>query len=228
MIDDPPLLTIAKTMPRPSADVVARFANTPTSFIVDALGGQGALDWRIKSIAPMAMVGVALTCDNGPADNLALCAAVSQCQPGDVLVAATDGYTKAAVTGDLLLGIAKNRGAVGLVTDGMIRDRGDILALGIACFAVGITPDSPARNGPGTVGLPIMCGGRNVRSGDIVIGDADGVVIIPYARIEETLQRLEAVRGAEAAMLAKVRSGLKDVGFIDAILKGGRIRNIDV
>src|SRR5271166_2260118 len=107
MIEEPPLLTIARQIERPDWELVQRFRGVPTSFICDAMGGGGALDWRIKPIAMTSVLGVALTCQCGPADVLPLQAAVAQSQPGDVLVAANGGFTGAAVVGDLLLGIAK-------------------------------------------------------------------------------------------------------------------------
>jgi 4-hydroxy-4-methyl-2-oxoglutarate aldolase len=228
MIDDPPLLKIARAPKRLEAGIVARFKGVPTSFVVDAMGGRGAMDWRIKPIGPVRpFVGSALTCHCGPADNLALCAAVAMCQPGDVLVTATDGFTGTSVVGDLLLGIAKNRSANGFVTDGLVRDQNDIEALGLPCYATGATPNSPSRNGPGEVGLPIQCGGISVSTGDLVIGDRDGVVVVPQADIPAVLERLVAVKEAEAAMLAKVRSGLTEVGFVSSLLAGDRVRMID-
>jgi 4-hydroxy-4-methyl-2-oxoglutarate aldolase len=226
MIEEPPLVTIARTIERPDGALVERFRRVPTSFVVDAMGGAGALDWRIKPIVGASLVGIALTCDCGPADNLALNAAIAQCQAGDVLVAATGGFTGAAVVGDLLLGIAHNRGAAGFVSDGLVRDRADLEALGLPVFALGLTPNSPGRNGPGTVGLPIVCGGVAVASGDIVVGDMDGVVVVPRVRIEETLANLDRVRAAEAAMVERVRGGLKDVAFVEDLLKSDRIRRV--
>jgi 4-hydroxy-4-methyl-2-oxoglutarate aldolase len=225
MIGDPPLLDIAKRGPRPDETLVGQLRDTPTSFIVDAMGGRGALDWRIKAIgAVRPFAGVALTCHCGPADNLALCAAVAQCEPGDVIVAATDGFSGTSVVGDLLLGLAKNRGAVAFVTDGLVRDQNDIEALALPCYAMGATPNSPARNGPGTVGLPIVCGGVAIASGDVIIGDRDGVVVVPQAKLAATLERLSEVRAAEAAMLAKVRGGLTEVGFVADLLASDRVR----
>jgi len=100
------------------------------------------------------MVGTALACDCGPADNLALFGALSVARPGDILIAASGSYTGAAVTGDLLLGMARNRGVAGFVTDDMVRD-----AVGLPVDCAGVTPNSPARRGPGTVGQPIDLGG---------------------------------------------------------------------
>ena len=132
-----------------------------------------------------------------------------------------------AVVGDLLLGIAKNRGAAGFVTDGLLRDLTDIQALAFPAFAAGVSPNSPARNGPGTVGLPIVCGGMPVAAGDIVVGDPDGVVIVPRAEIAAVLTRLAAVRANEAKMLKAVQGGLKEPVFMAAILASNRVRYID-
>ncbi len=228
MIKDPPLLTIKRDFPRPSAQDVAAFANVPTGYAVDAMDGRGALDYRIKPLVPAnsAMVGVAVTCHCGPADNLALFGALAIAKAGDILVAATDGFTATSVTGDLLLGMAKNRGLKGLVTDGLARDLAGILAVGLPLYCAGLTPNSPVRNGPGTVGQPVIVGGVAVSSGDIVIGDNDGIVIVPRAQIGGVLERLAAVRAAEAALEAKVKAGLEVPDFVEAILKSDRVTEV--
>jgi 4-hydroxy-4-methyl-2-oxoglutarate aldolase len=227
MIEEPPLLTIARQIERPDWELVQRFRGVPTSFICDAMGGGGALDWRIKPIAMTSLLGVALTCQCGPADVLPLQAAVAQSRPGDVLVAANGAFTGAAVVGDLLLGIAKNRGAVGFVTDGLIRDRNEVEALELPVYAAGVSPNSPHSRGPGTVGLPVVCGGRMVSSGDVVVGDGDGVVVVPRLQIGEVLRNLERVKAAEAKMLERVRGGLTDVEAVAALLASDRVRRRD-
>lgn len=228
MIKDPPLLTIRRDFPRPSAQDVAAFAGVPTGYAVDAMNGRGGLDYRIKPLAPVTsvMVGVAITCDCGPADNLALFGALAVAQPGDILVAATDGFTTTAVTGDLLMGMAKNRGLKGLVTDGLVRDLVGILGVGLPVYCAGVTPNSPVRNGPGTVGLPVVLGGAAIESGDLVIGDGDGIVIVPRTEIGNVLKRLGDVRAAEAALEAKVKAGLEVPDFVQAILSSDRIADV--
>ena len=228
MIKDPPLLTIRRDFPRPSAQDVAAFANVPTGYAVDAMNGRGALDYRIKPLAPATsvMVGVAITCHCGPADNLALFGALAIAQPGDILVAATDGFTATSVTGDLLLGMAKNRGLKGLVTDGLARDLPGILGVGLPLYCAGLTPNSPVRNGPGTVGQPVVMGSVAIESGDIVIGDNDGIVIVPRGQIGGVLVRLAQVRAAEAALEAKVKAGLEVPDFVQAILASDRVTEI--
>jgi 4-hydroxy-4-methyl-2-oxoglutarate aldolase len=225
MIKDPPLLRIRRNFPRPSKETLAAFAGVPTGFATDAMNGRGALDYRIKPLAQAkeVMVGVAMTCHCGPADNLALFGALATAEPGDVLLAATDGFTETSVTGDLLLGMAKNRGLKGIVTDGVARDVPGILAVGLPLYCAGVNPNSPARNGPGTVGHPIVIGGVSVMPGDIVIGDGDGIVIVPRADVEAVLKRLEDVKKAEATLDAKVKGGLEIPDFIKAILNSDRV-----
>jgi 4-hydroxy-4-methyl-2-oxoglutarate aldolase len=228
MIKDPPLLTIRRSFPRPRPEELAAFAGVPTGYVVDALGGRGALDYRIKPLTPAStvMVGTAVTCHCGPADNLALFAALDVAEAGDILIAATDGFTATSVTGDLLLGMAKNRGVRGLVTDGLVRDIAGIAAVGLPVYCAGVTPNSPVRNGPGTIGLPVVMGGATIESGDLIIGDNDGIVVIPRAQVGAVLNRLPDIRAAEAALEAKVKAGLDIPDFIRSILDSDRVVEI--
>ena len=215
MLDEAPSIQHLEFV-RPAAPLVDALRGTPTGFIVDALGGSGALDYRIKpAIADQAACcGVALTCDAGPADNLALVAALERVQPGDVIVAATGHYAGCAVTGDLVLGMARNCGAVGFVTDGCVRDLPGIRMVGLPCYCVGVAPNSPAGSGPGTVGFPITIAGHPVASGDVIVADQDGVVVVPQARLAEVIARLPAIRKAEGAMDQAVRDGLRLPAFL--------------
>lgn len=216
MIEDAPKIRIAKELRRPRPEQMAALRGVPTGFVVDALGGSGGLDYRIKPVVSeqAAFCGVALTCDAGPADNLAVFAALRLLQPGDVLAAATGGHAGCAVAGDLLLGMARNCGAVAFVTDGCVRDIPGLREVGLPCFALGVTPNSPAREGPGTVGFPVVLAGAAIATGDILVGDQDGVVVVPFERIDEVLVRLDAVRTAEAELDAKVKAGLRLPPFL--------------
>lgn len=213
MIDDAPRIQLAQPLRRPLPDQVAALTGVPTGFLVDALGGGGALDYRIKPVVPeqATFCGPAVTCNAGPADNLAVIAALDSLEPGDVVVAATAGHLGCAVTGDLLLGMAGNCGAVGFVTDGCVRDVPGIRQVGLPCFAVGVTPNSPAREGPGTVGFAVVVGGVAIATGDIVVADQDGVVVVPYERIDACIAGLVRVRAAEAELDAKVKAGMKSM-----------------
>ena len=232
MIKDPPLLTIRRQYVRPGAAEVAALEGVPTGFLVDAMGGSGALDPRIKPLAgsgelPMAFCGPVLTCYCGPADNLALAAAIAEAKAGDVIVAATDAFDRAAVVGDLLLGMARNRGVRAFVTDGLVRDFDGIVKVGLPVHCAGLTPNSPARNGPGTVGLPVTLGGLTVAPGDVVAGDRDGVVVVPKEKIADVLAELPAIREAETEYEAQVAAGLDTPGFVAALLASDKVRYVD-
>ena len=216
MIEDPPLLTIRHRFERPAPDVVAAFAGLPTGFIIDAMSGRGALDGAVKPVAGSGpFCGVALPCDAGPSDNLAVFGALDVAEPGDVIVCASDGFKATAIIGDLLAGMMKNAGVAAFVTDGFVRDIAGIRAVGLPCYAAGVTPNSPVRNGPGTVGFPVVTGGVAISPGDVVVGDEDGVVVIPFARLQETIARLPLIKKAEADLEARVRDGLIMPDFID-------------
>lgn len=228
MIKDPPVLRIRRSFERPSQEMLRHFTGAMTGHLVDAMGGSGALDWRIKPLdgTPSAFCGIAVTCDAGPADNLALFGALDVVQPGDVIVCATGGHMSAAVTGDLLLGMARNCGVAAFVTDGVVRDQAGIRAVGLPVFCAGVSPNSPARNGPGTAGLPIILGGVAISAGDIVVGDGDGVVIIPLARAAAVVKALDGIRAAEMSLEAKVKAGLRLPDFVASILSSDRIENL--
>jgi 4-hydroxy-4-methyl-2-oxoglutarate aldolase len=225
MLDDPPLLTIKAGFQRPDPAKVAALKGAQTSHLVDAMDGRGALDWSIKPCDPenASFVGVAVTCHAYPADNLALFGAMEIAQPGDVIMCANDSYRLTALVGDLVAGMMKNAGLSALVTDGLARDRVGIVAAGLPLFCAGIVPNSPAKNGPGSVGLPVTIGGVPVSSGDVIVGDADGVVVVPQAILDATIKRLGEVRTAEAKAEAMVKGGAKMTASAAALLKSPRV-----
>jgi 4-hydroxy-4-methyl-2-oxoglutarate aldolase len=229
MIEDPPLVTLRRPTRRPTPAQIEALKGVQTGFLVDAMGGRGALDYRIGTLPglPADFCGVALTCHAGPCDNLAVFAMLPVLTSGDVMMVSTDSYVATAVAGDLLVGMARNQGAAAFVTDGCVRDIPGLLGVGLPCFSAGVTPNSPARNGPGTVGLPVVVGGVPVETGDIVVGDVDGVVVVPFDRIDAVIARLPDIRRAEAALDAKVKAGLTVPDFARAIFEQGRVREVE-
>jgi 4-hydroxy-4-methyl-2-oxoglutarate aldolase len=208
VIGDPETLVIKRPTARASATTIAPFASRSTSFIVDAMQGLGALDHRIKPIDPgTAFTGSALTARAGARDNLAALAALDLIEPGDVLVIAAQGFTGTAVLGDNMARIAKQRGAVAVVTDGAVRDVDEIREIGLPVFAAAVTPNSAFPSGPGEVGLPLALGDVAITTGDLIKGDADGVVVVPSGRIAEITDALEQVAAREAELHAKIESG---------------------
>src|SRR5580765_2235609 len=199
MIENPPVLTIHRGHLRPDPALVDAFRGAMPSQLVDAMEGRGAVDWRIKPMdaGNASLVGPALTAHSYPADICGMVGAAMEAQPGDVIMCANEYYTGTAVIGDLAAGMMRNKGVAAFVTDGLARDRAGIIAAGMPVFAQGISPNSPAANGPGIVGAAVTIGGVHVRPGDIVVGDADSVVVIPLDRAEAVLERLRAVQAAE-------------------------------
>lgn len=160
MITERPLLTVRQGFQRPTAASAHRFVGAATVHLIDAMDGRGALDYKIKAIDPAtAFAGPALTCYAGADDTLAILAALALAQPGDVVVAATEDFRGSAVVGDLFAAMAKTAGVAAIVTDGLARDSTGIIEVGVPVFASGISPNSAARSGPGTVGLPVTISG---------------------------------------------------------------------
>ena len=221
MIEEPPLLRIKATRNRPSAEQVAAFQGALTGMVADAMEGRGALDMAIKPVSsalPQTFVGVALTADNAPGDLLATLGALGHIRPGDVLVAGAQGHQGCAAAGDRVSGMARNAGAVALVTDGPVRDIGGLEGVGMAVFATGLNPNSPYSKAPGRIGFPLQIGGQTVATGDILVGDRDGVVVVPFAKIDTVIARLRQVQALEAALDAEVAKGLAVPDSIRALL----------
>ena len=202
-------LTIKRKFTRTASKLVKKFMNLPTGNVCDAQGRVGALDYRIKPVGERSQFcGTALTVDTGPRDNLAAWAALEIARPGDIIVITTGGHLASSVAGDLYVGMAKNAGVAGIVTDGVVRDLPGINAVGIPVFARGICPNSPWKNGPGRVGMQIVIGGVTVNAGDIVVGDQDGVVVVARPTAAAVADGLTAVLAKEKKMEAAVKAGL--------------------
>jgi 4-hydroxy-4-methyl-2-oxoglutarate aldolase len=208
MIGDPTKLVVRASFTRLAAGELAPFRERSTSFVVDAMNGRGGLHHTIKPLDPDSrVVGSALTARAGARDNLAALTALDLIQPGDVLVIATQGFEGTATLGDNMARIAQIRGALGVVTDGMVRDAAEIIALGLPVFCRGVTPNSAFPSGPGEVGLPLALGEVTIESGDLIIGDRDGVVVVPRTELAAVAARLELVAAKEAEMHARVAAG---------------------
>jgi 4-hydroxy-4-methyl-2-oxoglutarate aldolase len=229
MLKEPPLLTVRRTFARAPKDLVAQYAQAQTGQIVDAMFGRGALDHTIKPIDPekALFAGTAITVETGPSDNLAIMAALALAEPGDVIITASDGFMSTAVVGDNVSWMAKNKGVVAIVIDGMARDRDGIVGVGLPLFARGITPNSCFKSGPGKVGLPIVCGGVAIEPGDIVVGDRDGVVVVPRVQAAAIAARLAEVRRAEAETQAKIAAGMTHLPWVEALLASDKVETVE-
>ena len=216
MIENPPLIQIKKksSRKRPSEEQINGFKNIPTGFICDALNGYAALDPIINPLSIPGkkvkhIVGPALTVFSGAADVLGMAIALSEIQPGDIVVNGVSGFQGTAAVGDRIAGMIKNNGGVGLVTDGPMRDLDGIIETGLDCFCTGLNPNSPFNSGPAKIGFPINIGGTTVSSGDIIVADSDGVTVVPFDKIDEVLKKLDRIIEVENAMDKQVSEGLK-------------------
>lgn len=153
---------------------------------------------RVRPIVGnLPMCGTAITVEAPPGDNLVVWKALSIASSGDVIVVATGAHDGHAVWGDQTARLARQRGLAGLVTDGAVRDVTGLRDVGLPTFAAAVTPNSPEKDGPGRVNLPVSCGGLVVFPGDIVIGDDDGVVVVPKDRAKSALVELDRIDGYE-------------------------------
>ena len=216
MIENPPLIQIKKSSSRnrPSIKQLANFKNVPTGFICDALNGYAALDTNIKPLPVPGkkvehIVGPALTVFSGAADVLGMSIALSEIQPGDIVVNGVSGFQGTAAVGDRIAGMIKNNGGIGLITDGPMRDLEGIIETGLSCFCTGLNPNSPYNSGPAKIGYPTEIGGKTINSGDIIVADADGVTVVPFNKIDEVIEKLDRITELENAMDEKVKNGLK-------------------
>ena len=216
MIENPPLIQIKKksSRKRPSEDQINGFKNIPTGFICDALNGYAALDPSIKPLSipgkkVKQIIGPALTVFSGAADVLGMAIALSEIEPGDIVVNGVSGFQGTAAVGDRIAGMIKNNGGVGLVTDGPMRDLDGIIETGLDCFCTGLNPNSPFNSGPAKIGFPMNIGGTTVSSGDIIVADSDGVTVVPFDKIDEVLKKLDRIIEVESAMDKQVSEGLK-------------------
>jgi len=222
------MLTIRKDWPRLDRPTLYVFAGTPTGHLVDAMGRQGALHHTIKPVwSGPAFVGNALPVWTSARDNLAPYAALAVARPGDVVLCAIQGYDQGSVMGDVMIGMFRNAGIVAAVTDGLVRDVAGIREVGIPVYATGVSPNSPFKNGPGGVGVPITLGGVIVEPGDLVLGDSEGVVVCPRARVAEVRAALAEVRKKEAAMEAWVRDGVTQPEWLAGALAERGVRYVD-
>jgi 4-hydroxy-4-methyl-2-oxoglutarate aldolase len=168
--------------------LVAKFRNIPTTCISDAMDGLNNLHPSIKPLKEeYKLVGRAYTVKIPVGDNLAVLKAIFEAKQGDVLVIDAKGDQYRAIAGDFVVGMAQTLGISGFVVDGVIRDIVGIKELNFPVFCKGTTVAASGKAGVGEVNVPISCGGAAVLPGDLIIGDADGVVVIPQANEQEVL-----------------------------------------
>lgn len=226
--DRQPIITVKRIWQRPDPALVAAFATVPTGNVSDAAGRTGSLGAAINPVTSAAsFCGPALTIDAGPHDNLAVWVGLDLIAKGDVVVISTHQHQGCAVVGDLIASFARSRGAAAIVTDGLVRDVKALADLDMPVFAAGVCPNGPGKDGPGSVGLPIEIGAVRVSSGDLIVGDRDGVVRVTAQMLEDARGALAGIVEKEAGMEADADAGKLTPGNIDSILSRVLIHEID-
>lgn len=208
MIEGVEPVTSAPPVLAPDSEIealVARFRALPVANIGDAMGRMNVVDGAVRPVWRGAkMAGRAYTVDVAGGDNAGIHAALPYVGPGAVLVVNGHGVTNRALIGELISERLKKIGAAGVVVDGAIRDVRDIEEMGFAMFSTAISPAGPFKNGPFRLNVPVAIGGVVVAPGDIVVGDDDGVAVIPAADAARILEAAEAKHASETAIRASI------------------------
>lgn len=187
---------------------LAAWAEIPPAVASDCMNRSQAMAGRIKPLAPGArLAGQARTVACMVGDNSAIHAAIRLIRPGEVLVIAGGAYPDTALWGGLLTQAALSRGAAGVVVDGAVRDVAELRANGFPCFAAATVPAGPHKGFGGTIDGVISCAGCRVAPGDIVLGDDDGVAVVPLSQAEALLAACRDKLDQEAKALERLRDG---------------------
>jgi regulator of RNase E activity RraA len=211
---------------RPDPEVVAGFAEFETPEISDLMNRLYTMGSAIKNMtAPhLRLLGPACTVKAFPGDNLMVHKSLDIVEPGDVVVIDASSSTMTAVLGDLISMKARHRGIAGFVIDGLLRDLPAILELGdFPVFARGVTPIGPLHRGPGEINFAVSVGGIVVHPGDVIVGDLNGVVVVPREVAAELLERLRARAPAEKAYSESVARGQFSNDWVDSALEASGV-----
>ncbi|SQI40438.1 4-hydroxy-2-oxoglutarate aldolase [Leminorella richardii] len=189
-------------------ELAQRLVALGSATVYEAQGAYGALDAGIKPVcAEMKLAGPAFTVDMRPGDNLMIHYALLHAQPGDVLVLDCKGFLEAGVWGDVLTTQALNIGLAGILVNGAVRDAEAIARLGFPVFSRGLSIKGTGKAQPGRINVPVTIGDVTVAPGDIVIGDRDGVAIVPADSAERALELSLARERKEDAFKDKITQG---------------------
>ena len=193
---------------RPDPVLVDQLRKFSPATIHEAQGRLGALDSAIKPIDPdMSVCGPAFTVVCAPRDNIMLQVAISSAAPGDVIVVSAGNYTEAGQFGDVLANACLARGIAGLVTDTGVRDTVEIRRLGLPVFSRSISIKGTVKETIQPINQPVLIGGELVRPGDIINGDADGVVVVRKEDLAYAIEQSQAREQAEQGYIEQYKAG---------------------
>ncbi|MFK3797909.1 MULTISPECIES: RraA family protein [unclassified Pseudomonas] len=203
-----------------SAEWISRYREVPVANVSDSMHRMTAAGARLR---PMhrggVLAGAALTVKARPGDNLMLHYAIDIAQPGDVIVVDAGGDLSNALIGEMMVAYAVKRGVAGIVINGAIRDAGSIGAGEFPVFAAGISHRGPYKDGPGEINVPIAIDGMVIEPGDLVIGDDDGLLCVPYDHVAEVYERATAKHHAELKQMDQIAKGENDRSWVIEALK---------
>ncbi|VFR95703.1 Demethylmenaquinone methyltransferase [plant metagenome] len=211
---------IIRDFERVSPEVVKQAAGFQAAILADVAGRRGTLHARVAPVHErMALAGPAFTVEVRPGDNLMIHAAIALAKPGDIIIVDGKGDQTAALMGTLMLSACKKLGLGGVVIDGAIRDKLDILELGFPVFSAGFNPAGPTKFVPGRINHPISVGGVAVQPGDLIVGDADGVVVVERAKAPAMMALAQKKVADEAARLEAIARGDTASTWLPAALR---------
>jgi regulator of RNase E activity RraA len=207
-----------------SAASVDRFRGMAAANLADAMGRFNFMDPGMQSRTHLPLCGVAVTVLCRPADNLMMHKALQVAEPGQVVVVSTCGNITSAVFGEMMCHTAAAKKLGGVVVDGAIRDIDGIQKLGMPAFSRSVSPGGCDKDGPGEVNVPISCGGTVVMPGDIIVGDDEGIAVIPRDRADEVYGLVGELMARETARIAEIKAGgLYKAEIDDSLRKKGII-----
>jgi RraA family protein len=211
------ILDIAR---RPDPRLVAELGRMVTPHLSDSMERLYAGGHQLRPMHREGkLAGPAYTVKTTPGDNLLVHKALDSAQKGDVIVVDAGGICENAIIGELMMSRARQRGVAGIVIWGAIRDSAEIGAGTYPVYASGVTHRGPYKNGPGEINVPINMGGMAVNPGDIIIGDADGLVAIPQDQAERVLASAKSILEKETAAMKEIVAGTVDRSWVDKALR---------
>lgn len=215
----------------PSQELVNEFRKIPAANIADVMERNCAMNPRIRLVsnpkAPV-MAGPALTVKVRSGDNLALHAALNIAKEGDVIVVSNEGDNTRAIMGEIMMAyLCYYKKIAGIILDGPIRDIAEIGTWDFPVFATGTTPGGPYKEGPGEVNVPIACGEISVHPGDIIVGDADGIIVIPKRDAEAILVDAKKIQANDAAKAQAAKTGSANREWVTKLLEEKKFEFID-
>ncbi|NIF23752.1 RraA family protein [Candidatus Pantoea multigeneris] len=201
--------------------IIEAFRKLPAANIGDCMGrSNAALGLKPYHNDPeLVLCGPALTVKVRPGDNLMIHKAIELAQPGDVIVIDGSGDLTQALIGGLMRTSAQTKKIAGFVVNGAVRDLNEWAEGGISCWAVGNTLRGPSKDGPGEVNTTISCAGMIVAPGDLIVADADGVIVIPQDQLDTVLPRVQQHAQREEKIRASNQSGTADPERFNSILR---------